>query len=404
MTGQENGAVALQGLKVVECATVIAAPLCGRMLADFGAEVIHVEPPGKGDHLRTFGFTVDGTNPWWKYYARNKKLITLDISKPKGRDVLFELLEDADVFIENFRPGRLDQWGIRFDDLQRINPRLIMVRVTGYGQTGPYASQPGFGTLMEAMSGFAEMTGEADGPPTLPQFALADSCAGFYATMATMFAVYHRDVVGSGRGQVIDVSIWESLFSILGPNAMVERLTGTSPRRIGNRAPTSAPRNTYKTRDGRFVALAGSTQTTARRLFSVIGRPELIDDPRFANNMERVKNVSALDAFVEQWMGEHTLEEVSAILRQADVPFGPVNTVADIAADPHARTRQMIVEAPDEDGTTVPMEGVFPRMEGTPGTVRYAGKSIGADNDEIYREQLGYSQETLYALIREGIV
>lgn len=404
MTEQENRAVALQGLKVVECATVIAAPLCGRMLADFGAEVIHVEPPGKGDHLRTFGFTVDGTNPWWKYYARNKKLITLDISKPKGRDILFKLLEDADVFIENFRPGRLDQWGIRFEDLQKINPRLIMVRVTGYGQTGPYASQPGFGTLMEAMSGFAEMTGEADGPPTLPQFALADSCAGFYATMATMFAVYHRDVVGSGKGQVIDVSIWESLFSILGPNAMVERLTGTSPRRIGNRAPTSAPRNTYKTRDGRFVALAGSTQTTASRLFSVIGRPELIDDPRFANNMERVKNVSALDALVEQWMGEHTLDEVSAILRQADVPFGPVNTVADIAADPHAKTRQMIVEAPDEDGATLPMEGVFPRMVDTPGTVRYAGKSIGADNDEIYREQLGYSQETLDALIREGIV
>jgi crotonobetainyl-CoA:carnitine CoA-transferase CaiB-like acyl-CoA transferase len=404
MTEQENRAIALQGLKVVECATVIAAPLCGRMLADFGAEVIHVEPPGKGDHLRTFGFTVDGTNPWWKYYARNKKLITLDISKPKGRDILFELLEDADVFIENFRPGRLDQWGIRFEDLQKINPRLIMVRVTGYGQTGPYASQPGFGTLMEAMSGFAEMTGEADGPPTLPQFALADSCAGFYATMATMFAVYHRDVVGSGKGQVIDVSIWESLFSILGPNAMVERLTGTSPRRIGNRAPTSAPRNTYKTRDGRFVALAGSTQTTASRLFSVIGRPELIDDPRFANNMERVKNVSALDALVERWMGEHTLDEVSAILRQADVPFGPVNTVANIAADPHAKTRQMIVEAPDEGGATLPMEGVFPRMVDTPGTVRYAGKSIGADNDEIYREQLGYSQETLDALIREGIV
>jgi crotonobetainyl-CoA:carnitine CoA-transferase CaiB-like acyl-CoA transferase len=403
MTEQENCA-ALQGLRVVECATVIAAPLCGRMLADFGAEVIHVEPPGKGDHLRTFGFTVDGINPWWKYYARNKKLITLDISQPKGRDILFELLKDADVFIENFRPGRLEGWGICFEDLHKVNPRLIMVRVTGYGQTGPYASQPGFGTLMEAMSGFAEMTGEPDGPPTLPQFALADSCAGFYAAMATMFAVYHRDVVGSGKGQVIDVSIWESLFSILGPNALVEKLTGAAPRRIGNRAPTSAPRNTYKTSDGRFVALAGSTQTTARRLFSVIGSPELIDDPRFANNMDRVKNVDALDAYIREWMSRHTLDEVSAILRQADVPFGPVNSIVDIAADPHAQARRMIVGAADEGGATLPMEGVFPRMVGTPGSIRHAGKSIGADNDEIFRERLGYSQETLDALVKEGIV
>jgi len=403
MTDQENRA-ALQGLRVVECATVIAAPLCGRMLADFGAEVIHVELPGKGDHLRNFGFTVDGINPWWKYYARNKKLITLDISKQKGKEILLALLKDADVFIENFRPGRLEQWGIHFEDLQKINPRLIMVRVTGYGQTGPYASQPGFGTLMEAMSGFAEMTGEPDGPPTLPQFALADSCAGLYAAMATMFAVYHRDVVGSGQGQVIDVSIWESLFSILGPNALVEKLTGTSPRRIGNRAPTSAPRNTYKTRDGRFVALAGSTETTARRLFSAIGHPELLEDPRFDNNMNRVKNVAALDAYIEEWMGNHTLGEVSTILRQADVPFGPVNTIADIAGDPHAQARRMIVEATDEDGAALPMEGVFPRMAGTPGSVRHAGKSMGADNAEIYRERLGYCQETLDALAKDGII
>jgi crotonobetainyl-CoA:carnitine CoA-transferase CaiB-like acyl-CoA transferase len=404
MSENNNRAVALRGLKVVECATVIAAPLCGRMLADFGAEVIHVEPPGKGDHLRNFGFAVDGINPWWKYYARNKKLITLDISKPKGRDILFDLLKDADVFIENFRPGRLDEWGIRFEDLQKINPRLIMVRVTGYGQTGPYASQPGFGTLMEAMSGFAEMTGEPEGPPTLPQFALADSCAGFYATMATMFAVYNRDVVGTGKGQIVDVSIWESLFSILGPNALVDKLTGTPPRRMGNRAPTSAPRNTYKTSDGRFVALAGATQTTAARLFAVIGKPELIEDPRFNNNMNRIKNVVALDKYLDDWMGAHTFAKVASILRNADVPFGPVNNIADIARDAHAIARRMIVEAPDEDGRLLPMEGVFPRMVDTPGEVRHAGKSMGADNDEIYFERLGLSKKQFADLTRDGIV
>jgi len=404
MTPPEEGrTTALHGLKVVECATVVAAPLCGRMLADFGAEVIHVEPPGKGDHLRNFGFAVDGINPWWKYYARNKKLITLDISKPKGRDILFELLKDADVFIENFRPGRLDEWGIRFEDIQKFNPRLIMVRVTGYGQTGPYASQPGFGTLMEAMSGFAEMTGEPDGPPNLPQFPLADSCAGFYATMATMFAIYHRDVLGAGKGQIIDVSIWESLYSILGPNAMVDKLTGTPPRRMGNRAPTSAPRNTYKTRDGRFVALAGATQTTAARLFAVIGKPELIDDPRFRTNMNRVKNVVALDAHIEEWMGAHTFDEVKSILAKAEVPFGPVYNIADIAADIHAKARQMIVEAPDEGGGTLPMEGVFPVMTGTPGRVRHAGKSMGADNDEIFA-RLGLSKAEVAALMKDGIV
>lgn len=404
MTENDNRAGALQGLKVVECATVIAAPLCGRMLADFGAEVIHVEAPGKGDHLRNFGFTVDGINPWWKYYARNKKLVTLDISKPKGRDILFELLKDADIFIENFRPGRLDQWGIHFDELHEINPRLIMVRVTGYGQTGPYASQPGFGTLMEAMSGFAEMTGEPDGPPTLPQFALADSCAGYHATMAAMFAVYHRDIVGTGKGQMIDVSIWESLYSILGPNVLVDQMTGTPPSRIGNRAPTSAPRNVYRTQDNRFVALSGSTQTTAERLFGVIGKPELVDDPRFATNMDRVKNVAALDQYVGKWMGEHTLDQVTEILREADVPFGPVYNIADIARDTHAKFRQMIVEAPDQDGTTLPMEGIFPRMTDTPGAVRHAGKSMGADNDEIYGKRLGISPDELDRLTKEGIV
>jgi len=404
MTQDNSRAAALQGLKVVECATVIAAPLCGRMLADFGAEVIHVEHPGKGDHLRNFGFTVDDINPWWKYYARNKKLVTLNISKPRGREILLDLLKDADVFIENFRPGRLEEWGIHFADLQKINPRLIMVRVTGYGQTGPYSSQPGFGTLMEAMSGFAEMTGEPDGPPTLPQFALADSCAGFYATMATMFAIYHRDVLGSGKGQIIDVSIWESLFSILGPNALVDKLTGTPPRRMGNRAPTSAPRNTYKTSDGRFVALAGATQTTASRLFAVIGRPELIDDPRFKSNMDRVKNVDQLDDYVEKWMGEHTLDEVTEILRNADVPMGPVYSIADIAENAHAQIRQMIVDAPDEDGRDLPMEGVFPRMADTPGRVRHAGKSMGADNDEIFMRRLGLSKEQFEELAKDGIV
>lgn len=399
-----QGMDALQGLKVVECATVIAAPLCGRLMADFGAEVIHVEHPKKGDHLRQFGFTVDGVNPWWKSYARNKKLVTLDISKPPGREILLRMLEDADVFIENFRPGRLEQWGIDYETLSRINPRLIMVRLTGFGQTGPYSPQPGFGTIVEAMSGFAEMTGEPDGPPTLPQFALADSFAGFYATVATMFALYSRDVVGTGRGQVIDVSIWESIFSMLGPNALAYELSGKPPTRMGNRNATSAPRNTYKTKDGRWVAIAGGTQTTAARMFEAMGRPELIEDARFSNNTKRLENVEALDAMIGDWMAKRSRDEVTTILREHDVPVGPIYDIRDVINDPHAQAREMVIDSPDENGTTVRMEGVFPKMGLTPGRVRHAGKSMGADNEEILMERLGLSKDEMAKLAEQGIV
>jgi formyl-CoA transferase len=394
----------LEGLKVIECATVIAAPFCGRLLADFGADVIHVEAPGKGDHLRQFGFTVDGVNPWWKYYARNKKLVTLDISKPAGREILEQMLADADVFIENFRPGRLEEWGIHYDNLAKVNPGLVMMRLTGFGQTGPYANEPGFGTIIEAMSGFAEMTGEPDGPPTLPQFALADSVSGLYATAAIMFALHHRNGAGNGKGQVIDVAIWESLYSVLGPNATVLALTGTPPTRMGNRVPTSSPRNTYKTRDGRWIVIAGATQTTARRLLHLVGGDDLVNDPRFANNMLRVKNVAALDEAIGAWMARHTFDEALTILKEKEVPVGPINSIADIAADAHAQARAMIVEAPDDDKGRLPMEGVFPRMTGTPGRVDHAGKAMGADNDEIFIRRLGIPPDRLAQLRKDGII
>jgi crotonobetainyl-CoA:carnitine CoA-transferase CaiB-like acyl-CoA transferase len=394
---------ALQGLRVVECATVVAGPLCGRLFGDFGAEVIHVEHPKKGDPLRDFGFTIDGINPWWKYYDRNKKLITLDISKPRGREILFDMLKDADIFIENFRPGRLEAWNIHYDDLAKINPRLIMIRVTGYGQTGPYSSQPGFGTIAEAMSGFAEMTGEPNGPPTLPQFPLADTCAGFYATMAAMFAIYNRDIVGTGKGQVIDVSIWESLFSILGPNALVNHVTGRSPRRIGNRAPTSAPRNTYKTKDDRWITIASATQTTAIRMFELMGMPDLVKDPRFNSNSNRVKNVDALDELVSAWTTTHTRDELSKVLHAAEVPFGPINNVADIMADAHAQAREMIIEHVDVDGRKLRMEGVFPKMSATPGRVNRVGGALGADNDDVFGK-LGLTKEQLAELSKNGII
>lgn len=394
----------LQGLVVIECATVVAAPLIGRILADFGAEVIHVEHPLKGDHLRQFGFSVEGINPWWKYYDRNKKNITLDISKEKGRQVLFGLLEKADVFIENFRPGRLEEWNIHYDDLKKINEKLIMVRVTGFGQDGPYRNQPGFGTLIEAMSGFAALVGDAEGPPTLPPFPLADSFAGLFGLFALMFAIYYRDVVGSGKGQVIDVSIWEGLYSMVGPNAAIYDLTGKILERVGNRAFTSAPRNCYQTKDNRWVAIAGATQTTAARFFKAIGNPELINDPRFNTNENRIKNVEALDAIVGKWFKMNTLSDILEVLKTNEVPVGPVMDIRDIIKDPHAKHRKMIIDFPDDDKDVLMMEGIFPKMSLTPGVVKHSGKKMGADNKEILEKFLGLSKEDIKDLSVSKII
>ena len=394
----------LEGLVVIECATVVAAPLIGRILADFGAEVIHVEHPLKGDHLRQFGFSVEGINPWWKYYGRNKKNITLDISKEKGRQVLFGLLEKADVFIENFRPGRLEEWNIHYDDLKKINEKLIMVRVTGFGQDGPYHNQPGFGTLIEAMSGFAALVGDAEGPPTLPPFPLADSFAGLFGLFALMFAIYYRDVVGSGKGQVIDVSIWEGLYSMVGPNAAIYDLTGKILERVGNRAFTSAPRNCYQTKDNRWVAIAGATQTTAARFFKAIGNPDLINDPRFNTNENRIKNVEALDAIVEKWFKMNTLSDILEVLKTNEVPVGPVMDIRDIIKDPHAKHRKMIIDFPDDDKDVLMMEGIFPKMSLTPGVVKHSGKKMGADNKEILEKFLGLSKEDIKDLSVSRII
>lgn len=394
----------LEGLVVIECATVVAAPLIGRILADFGAEVIHVEHPLKGDHLRQFGFSVEGINPWWKYYGRNKKNITLDISKEKGRQVLFGLLEKADVFIENFRPGRLEEWNIHYDDLKKINEKLIMVRVTGFGQDGPYRNQPGFGTLIEAMSGFAALVGDAEGPPTLPPFPLADSFAGLFGLFALMFAIYYRDVVGSGKGQVIDVSIWEGLYSMVGPNAAIYDLTGKILERVGNRAFTSAPRNCYRTKDNRWVAIAGATQTTAARFFKAIGNPELINDPRFNTNENRIKNVEALDAIVGKWFKMNTLSDILEVLKTNEVPVGPVMDIRDIIKDPHAKHRKMIIDFPDDDKDVLMMEGIFPKMSLTPGVVKHSGKKMGADNKEILEKFLGLSKEDIKDLSVSRII
>jgi formyl-CoA transferase len=279
-----------------------------------------------------------------------------------------------------------------------------MVRVTGFGQYGPYSSQSGFGTLIEAMSGFAAMVGEPEGPPTLPPFPLADSFAGLYGLFSTMFAIYYRDIVGSGKGQVIDVSIWEPLFAMVGPNAVVYDLTGEEPKRIGNRAFTSAPRNCYQTKDNRWVAIAASSQTNAIRFFDAMGQPGLIDEPRFSTNEKRIKNVEELDEIVGKWMERHTLKEILEILKKNEVPIGPVLDIRDIVKDPHAQEREMVINAPDEERGKLMMEGIFPKMSLTPGVVHHSGKKLGADNKEIFEERLGLTREEVEELSKKKII
>ena len=380
---------ALQGLKVVECATVVAAPLCGRLLADFGAQVLHVEHPQKGDPLRDFGFTKDGINPWWKYYGRNKKYITLDISKPKGKELLYQLLSDADVFIENFRPGKLEEWGIHFEDLQKINPRLVMVRISGYGQTGPYSQQPGFGTIAEAMSGFAEMTGEVDGNPTLPQFPLADTCAGFYAAMSAMFAIYHRDSVGAGKGQVIDVALTEAVLNVMESLIPEYSAFGEVREPAGSALPGIAPSNAYPCSDG-VVLIAGNGDSIVKRLMATMGRPNLAQDPELADNAGRVKRVAEIDAAIGQWTQAQTVDVVLARLAEAKVPAGRVYTARDIVNDPHYQAREMILKQATRDGHEVHVPGIVPKLLGTPGRVRSSAPRLGDDTDAVLAE-LGLS-------------
>ena len=313
----------LEGLKVVDIAVLFAAPTISQNMGDFGAEVIKVEHPKLGDSLRTLGAAKDGVPLWWKITNRNKKCVTLDLHQPEGQELLKQLIAEADVLTENFRPGTLERWGLGWETLHAINPRLIMVRVSGFGQTGPYKDRPGFGTLAEAMSGFAHMTGQPDGPPTLPGFGLADSMAGQFGTWAVMFALYERDHK-SKKGQMLDLSVLEPLFTATGDQVLAYDQLGTIQQRTGNRVPSiGAPRNTYQSKDRKWLALSANAPALAKRVFAAIGQPELIDDPRFRDNRARIKNIDEVDAIVGGWIGEHSAEEVLQRFDEFDCACAP---------------------------------------------------------------------------------
>jgi len=390
----------LQNIRILDLSRLVAGNMLTHVLADFGAEVIKIERPGVGDDLRNWRVKDVATH--WKVYARNKKSLTLDLRKPAGRELLLKLVESAQVLVENFVPGTLERWQLGPEDLHARNPDLIIARVSGWGQTGPYRSKPGFGSLVEAMSGFAAMTGFPDRPPVLPPLALADMIAGLSGAMAVLTALRAQEI-GGQAGQVVDLSLFEPIFSTLGPQALNYQLSGEVPQRMGSRTAITAPRNVYECKDGRFVALSASMQGMAEQLFRAIGRPELIDDPRFRNNTDRVENNDELDAIVAEFMGRHTQEECLQIFTEAKVTVGPVCDISQLMEHPYIQGREVLIESPDPELGTVPMHNVTPRLSETPGAVHSAAPELGQHNSELLTE-LGLSAAEIEQLVDERVI
>jgi crotonobetainyl-CoA:carnitine CoA-transferase CaiB-like acyl-CoA transferase len=423
-------------LKVLDLSTIVAGGTASSLMADFGAEVVKVERPGAGDPLRQWGpfkspqppFDKGGTGGislWWKAHSRNKKSITLDLAQAEGQELLKKLARKADVLIEGFRPGTLERWGLGPHVLHQANPGLVVVRFSGFGQTGPYRDRPGFGTIAECMSGYVAMTGFPDSPPVLPPVPLADEIAGAFGAMAAMMALYHRDVVGPAsasdplsiydgegvgseagvrRGQVIDVSLFEPLFRLCIPHITMFDLLGIVRERVGNDFPDAAPRSLYRTADGSWLGLSATSQSTWESLAQAMGLPELVADPRFKDNAARLENRDALNQVLQGWLGQRSLTEVMAQLVPAGGVVGPVYDAAQIAADPHYQAREDILEVDDPELGRTRMLGIVPKFSDTPGSVQHAGPRLGEHNRQVYGSWLGYSEEELDDLARRGII
>ncbi|MDX3137092.1 CoA transferase, partial [Streptomyces europaeiscabiei] len=389
----------LSHLRVLDLATLFAGPLAATMLGDFGAEVIKIEHPTKPDPSRGHGPSKNGVGLWWKLLGRNKRTLTLNLSTPGGRDTLLRLAATADVIIENFRPGTLEKWGLGWKELSAANPRLVLARVTGFGQFGPYAHRPGFGTLAEAMSGFAAITGEPDAPPVLPPFGLADSIAGLATAYAVMTALAARD--RTGEGQTVDMAIIEPILTVLGPQPLWYDQLGHVQPRTGNRSANNAPRNTYRTADGSWVAVSTSAQSIAERVMRLVGRPELIDEPWFGSGAERARHADVLDEAVGAWIARHTREEVIEVFEKAEAAVAPIQDVREVMTDPQYRALDTITTVDDPDLGPLRMQNVLFRLSATPGAIRWAGRAHGADTDSVLTE-LGLSGPDIETLRQEG--
>ena len=391
--------VPLSGIRVVDLSRLVAGNMISLQLADQGAEVIKIEDPKTGDPLRAW--RTKGLSLHWKVYARNKKSLALNLRAKAGMEVLRDLLATADIMIENYRPGTLEEMGLAPADLHARNPRLIVVRVTGFGQTGPYRDRPGFGTLVEAMSGFAAKNGFGDRPPVLPPLAMADMISGLYGAYAIMVAL--RVVERGGKGQIIDLPLLEPMISVLGPEAAMYKASGEKPKRTGSRSLTTSPRNVYETSDGRFIAISASIQQMAERVFRAIGRADMIEDPRFRTNTDRVRHIDECDGIVASFILAKTLAENMAIFEAAEVTAIPVYEIDQLLDDPHVHERGVLVEVPDEEAGSVVMHNIIPRLSETPGRLRSAAPSLGQHNIEILTG-LGRDRAAIAALAAAGVI
>jgi crotonobetainyl-CoA:carnitine CoA-transferase CaiB-like acyl-CoA transferase len=392
----------LTGIRVLDVSTVYAAPITAMLLGDHGADVIKVEHP-RGDPARTHGWNREGHGLWWKVISRNKRTVTLNLGKPEGQELLRRLVADADVLVENFRPGVMEKWGLGPDQLMDANPRLVILRVTGFGQTGPYAQRRAFGTLMEAMSGFAHQNGQEDGPPTLPPFGLADGVAGVAGALAVMIALHSRDARGE-TGQVIDLALLEPLLGILGPGPTVYDQLGIIAGRHGNRSPNNAPRNAYLTRDARWVAVSASSTSVAERVMRLVGRPDIAEKPWFSSAGERSRRGELLDAAVQKWISARELDEVVTAFNEAGAALAPIYDMEQLVNDPHVQARETITTVDDEDLGELKMQNLMFRLCGTPGQIRFPGRKLGQDTDEVYAELLGLEPAEVSTLREAGVV
>ncbi len=373
----------LDGVRVVDLSRLVAGNMATHVLADYGADVIKIERPGKGDDLRNW--RVKGFDVFWKVYSRNKRSVAIDLQTSHGRDFLWRLIDTAQVLVENFVPGTLERWGMGPDDLLRRNPKLVVLRVSGWGQTGPWRSKPGFGTLVEAMSGWAYMNGHADKPPTLPPLALADMISGLYGATAVLAALRSVEK-GAAAGQVIDLSLFEPIHAMVGAEAAHIRLTGQPTMRSGNQSSHTAPRNVYRCSDGRYVAMSGSMQSMAEKIMETIGRPDLKTDPRFIDNTARVAHRNELDEIIGAFIAQRSQAENLALFEAAGVTVGPVCSVADLLDDPYVKGREAIVEVEDRDMGSVPMHNVIPRFSAMPEPFRRQAPRLGEHTEELRRE------------------
>jgi formyl-CoA transferase len=386
----------LEDVRVLELGQLIAGPFTGSMLANFGAEVIKVEPPGTGDPMRSWRMLHEGTSLWWYSIARNKKSVTLDLRKPEAQELLKKLILRCDIVIENFRPGRMEEWGLGYDVLSELHPGLIMVRVSGWGQDGPYAQRPGFASVAEGIGGMRYLIGDPDRPPVRTGVSIGDSIAALHAVIGALTALHHRE--RTGKGQVVDAAIYESVFNMLESLLPEYDFFGQVRERSGARLAGIVPSNTYRCRDGKYVIIGGNGDSIFQRLMRAIGRPDLAQDPRVAHNPGRVTHEKEIDQAIESFTSQHDYDQVSAALEAAEVPAGPIHSIADIARDPQYLARHMLEQVTLPDGKPLKIPAVVPKLSETPGGTDWIGPKLGEHNDHVYGELLGLSRDQLDAL------